>query len=135
MDDAKGKATMLDLAHGQGSGQTASVAAQNLEPLITELIKAVRAISMVVNVPPAGAPDVCVAAPIVNVSTDELAGALREAQKTAADVVMVGNTGIMRLDVNVWIAVVIGLFAFDLVMVAIIAAKIIGGSGCFSIAS
>ncbi len=78
MTDEKGKATMLDLAHGHGGSVAGAVASHNLEPLLQELIKAVRSISIAVNVPPAGAPDVCVAAPIVNVDNADLIEAVRE---------------------------------------------------------
>lgn len=71
MDAEKGRTTMVDLAHAGGSTFIASgVAPWNIEPLMRELIAAVRQVSLTVNVPQIGVPDVHVdvAAPRVEMT-------------------------------------------------------------------
>jgi hypothetical protein len=75
MTEEKGKTTMVDIAHRGGSTVIAgNIGLGNLEPLMLELIKAVRAITLTVNVPALGPPeiDVHVAAPVVSVAAPEV---------------------------------------------------------------
>jgi hypothetical protein len=66
MDGAKGKPTMRDISHGISTVTVAGgVDSGNLEPLIKELIQAVRGLSLTVNVPPVSSPDVVVNVPAV----------------------------------------------------------------------
>ncbi len=58
MEEVKGKTTMRDITHGVSGGASVSVDLSNMELLIMELTKAVKGVSMTVNVPQAGSPDV-----------------------------------------------------------------------------
>ncbi len=60
----KGKTTMVDIVHGHtNTGSSGGCLSMNYEPLMLDLIKAVRAIQLHVTVPPMGAPDVTVNTP------------------------------------------------------------------------
>ncbi len=77
MTEEKGKATMSDIAHGGGGAPSVGgVSYGNLEPLLLQMIAAIRAVSLTVNVPALGppeievkvaAPDVHIAAPAIEV--------------------------------------------------------------------
>lgn len=74
-EEKKGPATMMNVAHASNSAVATAVggvSTGNFEPLFLELIKAVRAVSLTVNVPALGLPDINVAAPAVNVATPEV---------------------------------------------------------------
>lgn len=68
-EEQKGRSTMMDIAHGYAVTAGPSAGNHNFAPLMQELIKAVKEISIQVNVPPAGVPDVNVAAPSVTVQS------------------------------------------------------------------
>ncbi len=87
MTEGKGAGTMTNIAHSGGGApaQIGGVSSGNLEPLFLELIKAVRQVSLTVNVPALGppeievkvsAPEVHVAAPQVHVAVPQISEAM-----------------------------------------------------------
>lgn len=66
----KGRPTMIDISHGGGGSRGGRLELGNLEPLVQELIKAVRSVALTVNVPPMSAPDVVVNVPPAAVKID-----------------------------------------------------------------
>lgn len=119
-EEKKGAATMMNVAHASNSPGAAvgGVSIGNFEPLFLELIKAVRAVSLTVNVPALGPPeiDVHVAAPVVSVAAPEVHVAAPNVTIPNANALPVHDPVIvvkapdqrtqMLLTVAVWIVVV-----------------------------